>query len=317
MSDISHSIVICTQGRSNEFVMLLDCLNIISHEIAIELVVVANSNTAADNNKIEVILNNYKEFALKKYLVSAPGLPRSRNLGKRYLRGKYVTFLDDDTEIASSYFKSIEKLFDSDQKLVGIAPYIEVDPTMWNFGNSQRKKLSQNKKSAGKISGFGKFSWIEFADSCQLVEWLPGCAMSYRLEVLQQVEFNEDLENGITGGYALGEDADFSMKVGKIGKLVGISSESVLHKLSPISRASAKHMEMARGSWLAYLTREFPSKFSSTKILFRLILNFIAVFLGINTKAGLSRLSFESASLRIKGFIYEKRNPKLIVKTSR
>jgi GT2 family glycosyltransferase len=141
--------------------------------------------------------------------------------------------------------------------------------------------------------------------------------MSYRRCTLEFLEFNQDLENGITGGYALGEDADFSMRVAKTGKLVGLASEAVLHKLSPISRASLEQMELARGAWFAYLTRNFPSKFKKRKIFLVLVLNSIAVFLGLRPRSGLTRLSVVTASLRIKGFVNEKKKPNLIAESPR
>ena len=311
MAEISHSVVICTQARSQDFETLMSCLNQIARTVSIQLVVVANSSLLEDNNLVEATLKNYGEFEGKIYLEGPPGLPRSRNLAKPYLLGKYVTFLDDDTEVTSSYFQAIEKLFESDSEIVGAAPYIEVDPLMWNHGTPKRKRLSRCKKSAGNISRSGKFSWIEYAEGYHLVKWLPGCAMSYRWDALQLIDFNLDLENGVTGGYALGEDADFSMRMAKIGKLVGVANEIVFHKTSPVNRASAVQMEIARGSWLAYLTRKFPSQFNSSAVIFRLILNFIAIFLGVRTKSGLSRMSFKNGSLRIKGFVNEKRHPKL------
>lgn len=312
MSEISHSVIVCTQGRSREFGALLECLNLIAQTIPLELVVVANSNLEENNLLIGKVLDTYNAFSSKIYLVSSPGLPRSRNMGKKISRGKYLTFLDDDVEITSSYFIALEKVFESDDTVVGIAPYIEMDPIIWNSGQIQRKKRLTRRRGAGKISGFGKFSWIEFAELYQQVEWLPGCVMSYRRCTLEFLEFNQDLENGITGGYALGEDADFSMRVAKIGKLVGLASEAVLHKLSPISRASLQQMELARGAWFAYLTRNFPSKFKKRKIFLVLAFNSIAVFLGLRPRSGLARLNLDTASLRIKGFVNEKKKPNLI-----
>ena len=317
MLEISHSVIVCTQGRSREFGALLECLNLIAETIPLELVVVANSNLEEDNLLISRALDTYTAFSSMEYLVSTPGLPRSRNMGKKIARGKYLTFLDDDVEITASYFIEMEKIFESEDNVVGIAPYIEIDPTIWNSGQMQRKKRLACRSGAGKITGFGKFSWIEFASLRQPVEWLPGCAMSYRRRSLEFLEFNQDLENGITGGYALGEDADFSMRVAKVGKLVGLSSEAVLHKLSPISRASLEKMELARGAWFAYLTRNFPTKFNDRKILLILALNSIAVFLGLRTRSGLARLNLVAASLRIKGFFNEKKKPNLIAELTK
>lgn len=317
MSEIFHSVIVCTQGRTPELGELLDCLNQIARTIPLELVVIANSKLERDNLQIVKVLDAYNEFSSKKYLISSPGLPRSRNMGKKISQGKYLTFLDDDVEITLSYFHTLEKMFESDDNLVGIAPYIEIDPIVWNSGQIQRKKRLRCRRGAGTISGFGKFSWIEFAESNKEVEWLPGCVMSYRRCTLEFLEFNQDLENGITGGYALGEDADFSMRVAKTGKLVGLASEAVLHKLSPISRASLEQMELARGAWFAYLTRNFPSKFKKRKIFLVLVLNSIAVFLGLRPRSGLTRLSFVTASLRIKGFVNEKKKPNLIAESPR
>ena len=70
MSSISHSIVVCTQGRSHEFETLIKCLNKIAQTIPIELIVVANSNSSEENETVLAIFGKYNEFNSKEYLVS-------------------------------------------------------------------------------------------------------------------------------------------------------------------------------------------------------------------------------------------------------
>ena len=310
MDSVRNSIVICAQHRKQELDCLLKCLNEIAIQIPVELIVVANSGLASAIEQIFKIVSQYESFASKKVVESKPGLTRSRNLGKLLAQGEFISFLDDDIEITADYFQRVEQLFSSDMNIVGASPFVEVDPMRWQ-SKSPLTVMRRKRELAGKITTYGRFDWLDFSETINQVEWLPGCAMTYRSSVIKDLIFNEELENGPSGGYALGEDADFSMRVSRLGKLVGLANVSILHKLSPVSRSNAEVMEAARGAWLAYLTRAFPTKFSKRLITIRLGMHTARIFLGIRNTSNLPTLNIRIASLRVRGFKSELNNPKL------
>jgi cellulose synthase/poly-beta-1,6-N-acetylglucosamine synthase-like glycosyltransferase len=220
-----------------DFKILLDCLEGMSEEIKIELIVVANSKSTPDNQTVSTILNNYNCFYKRHFIEGIPGLPRSRNKALQAASGQFVTFLDDDIEITSSYFKELEKVFSSNNEIVGVAPFIDTKSFSPQRTPTKQKVSRKLRKRSGKISKSGSFFWLSSPQPTLEVSWLPGCAMSYRREAIGELKFNQNLEKGITGGYALGEDADFSLKMSECGKLIGLGSETAIHKLSAISRA--------------------------------------------------------------------------------
>lgn len=311
MAKFTHSVIICTQSRSEDLAALLDCLEEICKIVDLELIVVANSSREEQNAAIRNLTDSYSEIKSKQFHLSPPGLTRSRNLGMHHAHGEILTFLDDDTEVRATYFLELEKVFSSDPDIAGVAPFIETNVLRWTDSSKVIHQVEKPIRKPGTISKAGNFRWINRTNTKIEVSWLPGCAMSYRQTAVEKQQFRQELENGHTGGYALGEDADFSMRIGELGKLIGLGGQSVLHKLSPISRASLQKMELARGAWLAYWTRNFPKKSNTMAVLIKLTLNTIAVFFGVKSKAGLPKYNLTQAFLRINGFFSEKRNPKL------
>jgi GT2 family glycosyltransferase len=66
------------------------------------------------------------------------------------------------------------------------------------------------------------------------VDWLSGCSMSYRTSALDGLRFDER-----RGGNGLGEDVDFSARLGSRGRLLWVPDARVEHRQSAINRESA------------------------------------------------------------------------------
>lgn len=66
------------------------------------------------------------------------------------------------------------------------------------------------------------------------VEWLQGGNMACRREVLQRFRFDENLE--LLSPYALSEDIEFSLRVGRTYKLAVTSRAKLIHKHTPTGK---------------------------------------------------------------------------------
>jgi hypothetical protein len=131
--------------------------------------------------------------------------------------------------------------------LVGISPRIIFDP--------ETPSISLKSKNEGKILRNGVNVWFSSNIKEGLLEtqWLPGGASVYRYSVIKEIRFNPDLESKSLGGYALGDDVDFSLQSSQFGKLSFAADISVVHKdLYTNSRYKREYFS-SLGRWKKYL----------------------------------------------------------------
>ena len=82
-------------------------------------------------------------------------------------------------------------------------------------------------------------------------EWLPGCAMSYRLDAIGPIAFDNRLE-----GYSLGEDLYFSYALSRTHRSPSARTPAYVHHLSPVNRHSAERVSRERIELLHRFVRE-------------------------------------------------------------
>ncbi|SCX92753.1 Glycosyltransferase, GT2 family [Nonlabens sp. Hel1_33_55] len=170
------------------------------------------------------------------------GLTRQRNYGIERVDQEMdiVAFLDDDTILLENYFEEIIETYQKYPEAMGVGGYIinEVnwvkatepqrdDLNHFYFDNYRRKESSRyklrrrlnliQKEPPGYYPDFGHGRSIGFlppSGKIYQTETLMGGVSSFPYNVLQTHKFSEYFE-----GYGLYEDADFSLRLAKIGKL--------------------------------------------------------------------------------------------------
>jgi hypothetical protein len=130
------------------------------------------------------------------------------------------------------------------------------------------------RKYQGKVTKSGKNFW--FADdgaepNHTNAMWLPGCCMTYRRARLIEIRFPEELQNGPTGGYSLGEDVIFSIRASKFGELHLNQKTRIFHEKADGIRDNRQIMAIALGRFLAYETREESRLVSVNAVFMRLL----------------------------------------------
>lgn len=196
------------------------------------------------NDETNLILKENKIEKLKYFYVSDEerGLTRQRNFGiaRVDLNSELVCFLDDDTVLRENYFEELIKTYNDYPEALGVGGYI-TNETQWEKVNDNytpsinefyfdgwkrrdgsrfvlRKKLNLDSNcppgfsplfSHGRSVGF-----LPPSDKIYEVEQLMGGVSSFRKSVFEKLSFSTYFE-----GYGLYEDADFSLRVSKIGKL--------------------------------------------------------------------------------------------------
>ena len=263
MLNYSHVVVIATRNRIQEICNVLSSLNGLTNSNEIEVLVVENSESIENIDQIQsYILQENIEFGKINIVSSKPGLPKARNTALELISSEIVTFIDDDIILPTNYIEMMDKLFFSEPNLVGSSPFVA---TQTSSGmESQFVEISNTKFSEpGQLSGWGINRWFSVPPLYNKgVNWLPGCAMTVRTKQAKEVGFTESLQNGPAGGYALGEDVDFSFRLSNLGNLVINHKLSILHNLSPTNRVQEITLAKAQGYWSVHLVRNLNMKLS-------------------------------------------------------
>lgn len=196
------------------------------------------------NDETKIILENNQFENLKYFLVSDEnrGLTKQRNFGINKVGDiiEIVCFLDDDTVLEEDYFQKIMNTYKDYPKALGVGGYI-INETKWEKVNKDykvsinefyfdgwkrkdgsrfvlRKKLNLDSDCPPGFSpGFSHGRSVGFlppSGKVYEVEQLMGGVSSFRKHVFDRLSFSTYFE-----GYGLYEDADFTLRVSKTGKL--------------------------------------------------------------------------------------------------
>lgn len=196
------------------------------------------------NDKTKEILEKNKFENLNYYLVSDEnrGLTRQRNFGisKVASSSEIVFFLDDDTILNKDYFKNIIATYTEYSDALGVGGYIsnevnwikvqnekEIKMDDFYFDGYKRKEGSRfilrkklgldSNKPPGFLPDFSHGRSIGFlppSGKVYQVEQLMGGVSSFKKTVFDNFQFSHYFE-----GYGLYEDADFTLRLSKTGKL--------------------------------------------------------------------------------------------------
>lgn len=196
------------------------------------------------NQETEIILRENQFDNLNYFLVTDNdrGLTKQRNFGisKVNSSSKIVCFLDDDTVLESNYFEQLINTYIVCPEALGVGGYIN-NETQWDLVGDNynasinefffdgwkrkdgsrfilRKKLGLDSDcppgysslySHGRSVGF-----LPPSGKIYNVEMFMGGVSSFRKKVFETLQFSTYFE-----GYGLYEDADFTLRLAKKGKL--------------------------------------------------------------------------------------------------
>jgi len=222
-------VAICTYQRSHEVGALLQLLH--------------DSNTpdvcVVDSSNDNLTLEACERYPSNIVHIRAPepSLARQRNLALDYAREKayrIVHFIDDDSRPIDDYFQQISLEFNRRADVAGVGGIVVNQPPVRQISAKRFFLLYSNRSGRILKSGRNTIGHYDSGTSTD-VEWLPGCAMSYRLSGINGFSFDSRLE-----GYSWGEDFDFSFRVSRQRRLRICHTAKLVHEESPRNRLKTR-----------------------------------------------------------------------------
>ncbi len=245
--------------------------------------------------------NSFKNLTYFQVSAADRGLTKQRNFGisKVSSDSEVICFLDDDTILEINYFEKLIKTYSIFPKALGVGGYItnEVSwekvsdnyiPTIREFFFDGWKKKDGSRfvlrKKLGLDTNVKPGFMPEFSNGRSIgclppsgkiyeVEQFMGGVASYKKNVFESFSFSTYFE-----GYGLYEDADFTLRLSKVGKLYVNTNAKLAHFHNELGRPNKyRYGKMVtRNGWyvwrVKYPNPSFVSRFKWNSILILLIL---------------------------------------------
>lgn len=236
---MTFSLIICTYLRPKALGGLLDSVN--EQSLYPDEILIIDGSTTDETGKA---IEQRADKNLSYYLVpnEQRGLTRQRNYGieRVNITTEVVCFLDDDTILEPDYFKELISSYTLFPDALGVGGYITNEVVWKKLQPNQAPSLNEFaydgwvrkegsrfvlRKKLGLDSNLPPAYFPEFGHG-RSVSFLPpsgrtyptqqlmGGVSSFKREVFGKLKFSTYFE-----GYGLYEDADFTLRVSKTGKL--------------------------------------------------------------------------------------------------
>jgi len=280
---MKFTLIICTYMRPEPLLKLLKSVQVQSL-YPDEILIVDGSL----NNETESVLLKNQFKNLKYFLVDNEdrGLTKQRNFGIKNVSNatEIVCFLDDDTILEADYFENLLETYNSFSEALGVGGYISNEikweevsedyvPKIneftfdgWKRKDGSRfvlrKRLNLDSDCPpGFSSSFSHGRSVGFlppTNKVYEVEQLMGGVSSFKKSVFEKLSFSTYFE-----GYGLYEDADFTLRVSKIGSLYLNTSAKVGHYHAPSGRPNQyRYGKMVvRNGWFVWRVKNPNPKF--------------------------------------------------------
>jgi GT2 family glycosyltransferase len=236
---MKFTLIICTYMRPEPLLQLLQ--SVLGQTAYPNEILIIDSST---NNETGATLNKNQFKNLHYFLVPSEhrGLTKQRNYGIARIGNEMeiVCFLDDDTVLENDYFEQILKTYQIYPQALGVGGYIINESQCEFVGENYSPKIDEYYFDSWKRKDGSRFvlrkkmnldsdcppgfsplfshgrsvGFLPPSNKIYEVEQLMGGVSSFRKKVFETLQFSTYFE-----GYGLYEDADFTLRVAKEGKL--------------------------------------------------------------------------------------------------
>lgn len=295
--ELSFSLVICTYMRPKAILTLLESVAL--QTLYPDEILIIDGST---NNDTEETLNKntFKHLNYFKVDQSNRGLTKQRNFGIEKVNNniEIICFLDDDVVLEADYFKNLIGTYKTYPNALAVGGFItnevkwetsdnEHNSSKFYFDGWMRNEPSrfrvrckfglQPDTNPGFLPTFAHGRSVSFlppSGKTYKVEQIMGGVSSYRKDIFKQLSFSTYFE-----GYGLYEDADFSLRLAKIGQLFVNTNARLAHYHDGSGRPNQyKYGKMVvRNGWYVWRVK-YPNpsfkarlKFHATSLLLMMI----------------------------------------------
>jgi GT2 family glycosyltransferase len=234
------SVVICTYRRPGSLADLLASLD--RQTLAPLDVIIVDASPDHEAEVTQQALRSWKSAPSLHYVQvtgAGRGLTRQRNLGLRLASGDLVLFLDDDVVLEPECVDEMERAHRAHGSAVaGVGchstSHFAPAPLLWRLRRALRIVPSLQPGRYWRSGVSVPWTFERPRGTAVEGDWLPGCAMMWRADVLGAVRFDEEME-----GYSQGEDLDFSLRARQMGRLMMLSTPRLDHRHQAAGRPDA------------------------------------------------------------------------------
>jgi GT2 family glycosyltransferase len=222
-----HGLIICTYRRQDRITALLRHFTFMKSLPA--HVVIVNGQRPGEKSHFPEEAPLEHEGIHFKLITCPPSTPLQRAEGMANLPQsvRFVHFIDDDFIPEPDYFDALANVFDTRKEIAGAGglftqPVASFSHPKWRqfFGLEDERGgaiLKTGYTTLGQVNVEGKTEPFP-------VDWLSGCSMSYRRDVLEKITFPSELE-----GYAMDEDLIISSQSARYGALIAVAGARGRH----------------------------------------------------------------------------------------
>ena len=244
---MNFTLIVCTYMRPKPLLSLLHSVE--KQTLYPNEILIIDGST---NEETETILkeNTFKNLVYFRVDDSERGLTKQRNFGIQQVANssEIICFLDDDIVLSRTYFENLISTYAIKEVALAVGGYI-TNEVLWEPSDNKNKPNKfyydgwmRNEPSRFKMrQKFGlqpdappgfmptfshgrSISFLPPSRKIYQVEQIMGGVSSYKKEVFNRLKFSNYFE-----GYGLYEDADFSLRLAKQGKLYINTNAQLAH----------------------------------------------------------------------------------------
>ena len=261
--------------------LLYNCINSIYKNISIkdfEIIVVDNGSTDNSINRVKSNFQNVEIISSNSNLGYSGGC----NLGATHASGKYLLFLNNDTEHSNEWIEKLVHFLDSNSKIAAVQPKIL---------NIHNKKLFDYAGGAGGFIDKFCFPFVQGRIFHTLEEdhnqynnpsrifWASGAAFMIRSNIFKTLEGFDKVY------FAYMEEIDLCWRAQAMGyKIYSVPDSFVYHygKQTIKENTIKSHYLNHRNSWILFFKNSFTFNYGIL-IIQRLVLDWMALAYSVMT----------------------------------
>jgi len=230
MSNINISVIVPTKNRQDE---LNKCLVSLFNQS-----VLPNEVLVVYGGEKPVLNFPQKNLSKIKLIKNQKGvMTHGKNLGLKKAKGEIIFIFDDDVVLDKDYLKETVKVFQSDsEKRVGVVAGSIINAPQKPLRFIERIFLLWGRGCYRVLPSGANVINTKNVRNTKEVDWASGCAMAIRYEVAQAFRVDEKYD---LFGYGLGEDLDYSYRIGKKYKIIFNPRSRLIHLFSPRGRINS------------------------------------------------------------------------------